>query len=77
MVVMETGDLSYVELRTWENYKETTCDHKHTHTHMQIHGKKLKLHKPQEPNIAMAHFSTGLSVTSKNKGSLQRKKKFS
>jgi len=31
----------------------------HTHTHANA-WKKLKLHKPQEPNIAVAHFSTGL-----------------
>ncbi len=31
-----------------------------THTHMQTHRKKIKLHKPQEPNIAVAHISTGL-----------------
>lgn len=74
MVVMETGDLSYV-FWSWahgKNYKETTCDHKHTH--MQIHAKKQKLHKPQEPNKAVAHFSTGLCMSPKNKGSLQRKK---
>ncbi len=75
---METGDLSYV-FWSWEHgeiiRKPHVITNTHTHTHMQIHGKKQKLHKPQEPNIAVAHFSTGLCVTSKNKGSLQRKKK--
>lgn len=46
-----------LELRTWENYNETTCDHKHTHADTRH---KQKLHKPQEPNIAVTHFLTGL-----------------
>lgn len=60
MVVMETEDLLYL-FWSWEHGKMIRKPHVITNTHADTRHKQ-KLHKQQEPNIAVAHFLTGLCL---------------
>lgn len=42
-----------------------------THTHADT-WQKQRLHKPQEPNIAVAHFLTGVFAKKKKKSSAKK-----